>query len=48
MCFKVLPFTLPYNAILQVFSTWLSYLPIKDDPNEAKVVHEQLCSMVEW
>jgi hypothetical protein len=31
----------------QVVPTWLSYLPIKDDSAEAKVVHEQLCSMVE-
>ncbi|KAE8021927.1 hypothetical protein FH972_007774 [Carpinus fangiana] len=31
----------------QVVPIWLSYLPIKDDSAEAKVVHEQLCSMVE-
>ncbi|XP_062153327.1 uncharacterized protein LOC133861557 [Alnus glutinosa] len=31
----------------QVVPTWLSYLPIEDDPTEAKVVHEQLCSIVE-
>ncbi|XP_062153185.1 uncharacterized protein LOC133861411 isoform X2 [Alnus glutinosa] len=31
----------------EVVPTWLSYLPIKDDSTEAKVVHEQLCSMVE-
>jgi len=31
----------------QVVPAWLSCLPIKDDKIEAKVVHEQLCSMVE-
>ncbi|XP_059451308.1 uncharacterized protein LOC132182124 [Corylus avellana] len=31
----------------QVVPTWLGYLPIEDDPTEAKVVHEELCSMVE-
>ncbi|KAL2239713.1 UNVERIFIED_CONTAM: Importin-5 [Sesamum indicum] len=31
----------------QVVPAWLSYLPIKSDLIEAKVVHDQLCSMVE-
>uniref|UniRef100_A0A0V0HC70 Putative ovule protein n=1 Tax=Solanum chacoense TaxID=4108 RepID=A0A0V0HC70_SOLCH len=31
----------------QVIPAWLNYLPIKDDLIEAKVVHDQLCSMVE-
>ncbi|EPS66414.1 hypothetical protein M569_08363, partial [Genlisea aurea] len=31
----------------QVFPVWLSCLPIKGDVIEAKVVHDQLCSMVE-
>lgn len=31
----------------QVIPAWLSFLPIKGDLVEAKVVHEQLCSMVE-
>ncbi|ONM59011.1 Importin-5 [Zea mays] len=31
----------------QVVPAWLSCLPIKDDKVEAKVVHGQLCSMVE-
>jgi len=31
----------------QVVPAWLGCLPIKDDKIEAKVVHEQLCSMVE-
>ncbi|XP_075489372.1 uncharacterized protein LOC142528228 [Primulina tabacum] len=31
----------------QVLPAWLSYLPIKGDLIEAKVVHDQLCSMVE-
>ncbi|GMI97486.1 EMBRYO DEFECTIVE 2734, (karyopherin enabling the transport of the cytoplasmic HYL1 [Hibiscus trionum] len=31
----------------QVFPAWLNCLPIKGDLIEAKVVHEQLCSMVE-
>ncbi|KAM0885113.1 hypothetical protein ACQ4PT_030536 [Festuca glaucescens] len=31
----------------QVIPAWLSCLPIKDDKIEAKVVHDQLCSMVE-
>ncbi len=26
---------------------WLGYLPLKGDLVEAKIVHEQLCSMVE-
>ncbi|KAF8664584.1 hypothetical protein HU200_054767 [Digitaria exilis] len=30
-----------------VVPAWLNCLPIKDDKIEAKVVHEQLCSMVE-
>lgn len=42
---RVARLTLPY--ILQVVPTWLGYLPIEDDPTEAKVVHEELCSMVE-
>lgn len=31
----------------QVIPAWLNFLPIKGDLIEAKVVHEQLCSMVE-
>ncbi|XP_065851907.1 uncharacterized protein [Euphorbia lathyris] len=31
----------------QVFPAWLSCLPIKGDLIEAKIVHDQLCSMVE-
>ncbi|KAF7007891.1 hypothetical protein CFC21_022777 [Triticum aestivum] len=31
----------------QVIPAWLGCLPIKDDKIEAKVVHDQLCSMVE-
>ncbi|KAK6772665.1 hypothetical protein RDI58_027903 [Solanum bulbocastanum] len=31
----------------QVIPAWLNCLPIKDDLIEAKVVHDQLCSMVE-
>ncbi|KMS98771.1 hypothetical protein BVRB_3g068480 [Beta vulgaris subsp. vulgaris] len=31
----------------QIFPMWLNCLPIKGDLIEAKVVHEQLCSMVE-
>ncbi|XP_059670758.1 uncharacterized protein LOC132316268 [Cornus florida] len=31
----------------QVFSVWLSYLPLRNDSVEAKLVHEQLCSMLE-
>ncbi|KAJ9131896.1 hypothetical protein P3X46_034799 [Hevea brasiliensis] len=31
----------------QVFPAWLSCLPIKSDLIEAKLVHDQLCSMVE-
>lgn len=31
----------------QVIPAWLVCLPIKDDKIEAKVVHDQLCSMVE-
>jgi importin-5 len=31
----------------QVVPAWLGCLPMKDDKVEAKVVHEQLCSMVE-
>lgn len=31
----------------QLVPAWLSYLPIKGDLIEAKVVHDQLCSMVE-
>jgi importin-5 len=33
--------------VSQVVPAWLSCLPIKDDKVEAKVVHGQLCSMVE-
>ncbi|GLJ05429.1 hypothetical protein SUGI_0018100 [Cryptomeria japonica] len=32
---------------VQVIPAWLSCLPIKGDLIEAKIVHEQLCSMVE-
>ncbi|XVF06605.1 hypothetical protein REPUB_Repub06bG0063600 [Reevesia pubescens] len=32
---------------VQIVPAWLSCLPIKGDLTEAKVVHEQLCSMVE-
>ncbi|XLR65505.1 hypothetical protein S83_016177, partial [Arachis hypogaea] len=31
----------------EVIPAWLNYLPIKGDFIEAKVVHDQLCSMVE-
>ena len=31
----------------QLVPAWLSCLPIKGDLIEAKLVHEQLCSMVE-
>ncbi|URE00620.1 HEAT repeat [Musa troglodytarum] len=31
----------------KVFPAWLSCLPIKNDLIEAKIVHEQLCSMIE-
>jgi len=31
----------------QIVPAWLSCLPIKSDIIEAKIVHEQLCSMVE-
>ncbi|KAL4345112.1 hypothetical protein AHAS_Ahas11G0245800 [Arachis hypogaea] len=31
----------------QVIPAWLNYLPIEGDLIEAKVVHDQLCSMVE-
>jgi len=31
----------------QIVPAWLSCLPIKSDLIEAKIVHEQLCSMVE-
>ncbi|XLS78900.1 hypothetical protein HN51_063125, partial [Arachis hypogaea] len=30
-----------------VIPAWLNYLPIEGDLIEAKVVHDQLCSMVE-
>jgi membrane protein DedA with SNARE-associated domain len=33
--------------VLQIVPAWLSCLPIKNDLIEAKVVHDQLCSMVE-
>ncbi|CAM8887011.1 unnamed protein product [Rhodiola kirilowii] len=33
--------------VAQVVPAWLSRLPIKNDLMEAKVVHEQLCAMVE-
>lgn len=33
--------------VSQVVPAWLNCLPIKSDLIEAKVVHEQLCSMVE-
>lgn len=33
--------------VWQVVPAWLSCLPIKGDLIEAKVVHEQLCAMVE-
>lgn len=33
--------------LLQVVPAWLNCLPIKGDLIEAKVVHDQLCSMVE-
>ncbi|KAH6554762.1 hypothetical protein KP509_1Z308500 [Ceratopteris richardii] len=32
---------------LQVVPAWLSCLPIRNDLVEAKIVHDQLCSMVE-
>ncbi|CAA2956119.1 importin-5-like [Olea europaea subsp. europaea] len=35
------------SPLLQVVPAWLSCLPIKGDLIEAKVVHEQLCTMVE-
>ncbi|KAK9271814.1 hypothetical protein L1049_002179 [Liquidambar formosana] len=35
-----------FNAA-EVVPAWLSHLPIKNDLNEAKIVHDQLCSMVE-
>jgi importin-5 len=31
----------------QVIPAWLSCLPIKNDLIEAKLVHEQLCAMLE-
>ncbi|GAV58468.1 hypothetical protein CFOL_v3_02002 [Cephalotus follicularis] len=31
----------------KLLPTWLSLLPVKDDLIEAKIVHEQVCSMVE-
>lgn len=33
--------------VSQVLPTWLSYLPVKGDLMEAKLVHQQLCRMVE-
>lgn len=37
-----------YNCFIwQVVPAWLSCLPLKGDLIEAKVVHAQLCSMVE-
>jgi hypothetical protein len=32
---------------MQVVPAWLGCLPLKGDLVEAKIVHEQLCSMVE-
>ncbi|KAA3473332.1 importin-5-like [Gossypium australe] len=34
-------------SVWQILPAWLSCLPIKGDLIEAKIVHEQLCSMVE-
>ncbi|XP_052110944.1 uncharacterized protein LOC127742404 isoform X2 [Arachis duranensis] len=36
-----------YLTPMWVIPGWLNYLPIKGDLIEAKVVHDQLCSMVE-
>lgn len=50
VCFVVShwPFLrLQHLLVLQVVPAWLNCLPIKSDLIEAKVVHEQLCSMVE-
>jgi len=35
------------SGFVQVIPAWLSCLPIRGDLIEAKVVHDQLCSMVE-
>ncbi|CAL9075224.1 unnamed protein product [Musa acuminata var. zebrina] len=35
------------DATKVVFPAWLGCLPIKNDLIEAKIVHEQLCSMIE-
>ena len=36
-----------FNFFGQIVPAWLSCLPLKGDLIEAKVVHDQLCSMVE-
>ncbi|KAG6768386.1 hypothetical protein POTOM_027300 [Populus tomentosa] len=47
----VIPLLGSYNIYFksteQVFSTWLSHLPIKNNILEAKIAHDLLCSIVE-
>lgn len=40
-------FTISCVRVLQVVPAWLNCLPIKGDLVEAKIVHDQLCSLVE-
>lgn len=36
-----------FSCDLQAALTWLAYLPVKEDKEEAKVVHALLCSFLE-
>ena len=47
LCPNVILITVIAHLTWQIVPMWLNCLPIKGDQIEAKVVHEQFCSMVE-
>jgi len=47
LCPRIILVTVFAHLTWQIVPMWLNCLPIKGDQIEAKVVHEQFCSMVE-